>query len=262
MPSSDTSLASLFSIKGKVALITGAGAGIGAATARVLGLAGGAAVAINDLPSTDRHHFLAEELRGAGVDALSVDADVSSAEAVMAMVSTVERELGPIDILVNNAGITLPRTIDETDLVAWERVLAIHLGGAFLVSQAVLPGMIARRAGTIIQMSSVTGHQGALRGHIAYATAKSGLLGFTKTLARTAGPHGVRVNAIAPGIVSTEMLMATHGEAGIAVIRESVPLGEVATPEDIASVALFLSSPAARHINGATIDVNGGLLMR
>lgn len=261
MRSSDR-LEALFSIAGKVALVTGAGNGIGAAVARTLALAGGASVAINDLAGGQAHHRLAQELQAAGANATAVDGNVSSPEEVQAMVASVESTLGPIDILINNAGIALPKTIDETDISEWQRVLSIHLGGAFLVSQAVLSSMLARRSGVIIQMSSITAHQGALRGHVAYATAKAGLLGFTKSLSRTAAPLGVRVNAIAPGIVETEMLRNTHGEDGIEAIRNTIPFGEVVSPDDIAATALFLASPAARHIHGATIDVNGGLLMR
>lgn len=261
MHSSDR-LEALFSIAGKVALVTGAGSGIGSAVARMLALTGGANVAINDLAGGQAHHRLAQELEDAGATATAVDGDVSSPEAVQAMVAAVESTLGPIDILINNAGIALPKTIDETDFAEWQRVLSIHLGGTFLVSQTVLPVMARQGSGVIIQMSSVTAHQGALRGHVAYATAKAGLLGFTKTLARSAAPLGVRVNAIAPGIVETEMLRKTHGDDGIEAIRRTIPFGEVVTPDDIAATALFLASPAARHIHGATIDVNGGLLMR
>jgi 3-oxoacyl-[acyl-carrier protein] reductase len=122
--------------------------------------------------------------------------------------------------------------------------------------------MKARRRGAIVQISSIVAHQGALRGHIAYATAKAGLLGFTKTLARDVGPHGIRVNAIAPGIVDTQMLHDAHGAAGIAELKRAVPLGTLAAPEDIAAAALFLCSPAAAHITGATLDVTGGMVMR
>ena len=262
MLSSDKRLAALFSIKGKTALITGAGAGIGKSIAITMALAGGARVVINDLPGSKAHRELVEWLVSQGADAIAMDADVSDERQVLDALAKLEVDIGTPDILVNNAGITLPNTIDETGFDDWNRVLAVHLGGTFLFSKALLPKMMARKSGSIIQMSSVVGHQGALRGHVAYATAKSGLIGFTKTLARTAGPSGVRVNAIAPGIVDTEMLRATHGPEGIARLTESVPLGAVASPDDIASVALFLASDAARHITGATLDVNGGLLMR
>ena len=262
MPSSDPTLGSLFSLKGKVALVTGAGAGIGRAIARTLALAGEAKVAINDLASSSGHHTLAAELTGKGHAAIAVDADVSDAAAVRAMIAEVEETLGPVDILVNNAGIALPRTIAETEPEDWERVLAIHLGGAYLASRLVLPGMKARRSGAIVQLSSIVAHQGALKGHIAYGTAKAGLLGFTRSLARDAGPSNVRVNAIAPGIVDTEMLWATHGEAGIAELKKAVPLGTLASVDDIAAAALFLVSPAASHITGTTLDVAGGMVMR
>lgn len=262
MPSSDPSLASLFSLEGKVALVTGGGAGIGRAVARTMALAGGARVAINDLTTGSGHRTLAAELTGKGRTAIAVDADVSDAAAVRAMIVEVEETLGQVDILINNAGIALPRTIADTEPEDWERVLAIHLGGAYLASRLVLPGMKERRSGAIVQLSSIVAHQGALRGHIAYGTAKAGLLGFTRSLARDAGPFNVRVNAIAPGIVDTEMLWATHGEAGIAELKKSVPLGTLASVDDIAAAALFLCSPAASHITGTTLDVAGGMVMR
>ena len=262
MSSSDERLAKLFSLAGKTALVTGAGAGIGKAVATMLALSGGARVIVNDLPGTTGHHALAETLRKEGGEAIAVDADVSSESQVTAALARVQAEVGVPDILVNNAGVPLPKTIDETSIEDWNRVLSIHLGGAFLFSRALLPLMMARGSGSIIQMSSVVGHQGALRGHVAYAVCKSGLIGFTKTLARTGAPSGVRVNAVAPGIIDTEMLSFTHGEAGIAKLTEAVPLGEVGKPEDIAAAVLFLASDAARHITGSTLDVNGGMLMR
>lgn len=262
MPSSDPTLASLFSIAGKVALVTGGGAGIGHAIARMLALAGDAKVAINDLPTSTGHRVLADELAAKGRTARPFDADMADREAVRAMIAKVEETLGPIDILINNAGIALPRTIAETEPEDWERVLAIHLGGAYLASRLVLPGMKARRSGAIVQISSIVAHQGALKGHVAYGTAKAGMLGFTKSLARDVGPYNVRVNAIAPGIVDTEMLHGVHGEQGVAELKKAVPLGTLASVDDIAAAALFLVSPSASHITGATLDVAGGMVMR
>lgn len=255
-------LDALFSVRDRVALITGAGAGIGAAVARMLATAGGAAVAINDISGARGHHALAADLMANGARAAAFDADVADAEGVRAMLAGIEDRLGPVDILINNAGIALPRTIEETEPEDWRRVLDVHLGGSYTVSRAVIPGMKARGRGAIVQISSIVAHQGALRGHIAYATAKAGLLGFTKTLARDVGPQGIRVNAIAPGIVDTQMLHDAHGAAGIAELKRAVPLGTLATPEDIAAAALFLCSPAAAHITGATLDVTGGMVMR
>lgn len=262
MSSSDLTLSALFSLSGKVALVTGGGAGIGRSVAALLARAGGAAMAINDVAGAGGHETLAEELTGEGHRALAVNADVSSPGEVAAMIAEVEGTLGPVDILVNNAGIGCPLTIEETDAEAWSRVLSIHLGGAYNVSKAVLEGMKTRGGGSIIQMSSITAHQGALKGHVAYGTAKSGLLGFTRTLARDVARYNVRVNAVAPGIVRTRMLEETHGEAGIAALAGTIPLGTVAEPEDIAAAVLFLASPAARQVTGATLDVTGGMLMR
>ena len=262
MSSSDPSLESLFSIAGKVALVTGGGAGIGHGIVSVLARAGGAAVAINDLAGATGHKVLAQELNAERHQALAVDGDVSSPEDVARMIAQVEDTLGPIDILVNNAGIGFAHTIDETDPDDWNRVMAVHLGGTFNVSKTVLAGMKARGCGCIIQLSSIVGHQGALKGHIAYGTAKAGLLGFTKTLARDAASSNVRVNAVAPGLVRSQMLEETHGEDGIEALRKTVPLQALATPDDIAAAVLFHASPAAQQITGTTLDVTGGMLMR
>ena len=262
MPSSDPSLHTLFSLEGQVALVTGGGNGIGHGIADLFARAGGARVAINDLADVPGHHELADELEAADFKALAVDGSVTDSGDVGRIVAAVEEVLGPIDILVTNAGIGMPLTIDQTSYDDWQKTLAVHLGGAFLMAQAVLPGMISRRRGVIIQMSSIVAHQGAVHGHVAYATAKAGLLGFTKTLSRTAAPHGVRVNAIAPGMVETQMLRDTHGSDGIARLLKDVPLGRLASVRDIAAAALFLASPAAAHITGATLDVNGGHYLR
>lgn len=262
MHSSDALLASLFSVREQVALVTGGADGIGHAIARLLARAGGAKVAINDVPGATGHRRLATDLVREGCTAIAVDADVSDRDAVGAMIQEVEAALGPVDVLVNNAGIALPKTIDETEPEEWERVLAIHLGGAYDVTRSVLPGMYSRRRGAIVQISSIVAHQGALKGHVAYGTAKAGLLGFTKSLARDAARNGVRVNAVAPGIVDTEMLRRAHGDDGITALLESVPLGTLASVDDIAAAVLFLCSPAAAHITGATLDVAGGMVMR
>lgn len=243
-------------LAGQVALITGAARGIGRAAAVALADAG-AAVAINYQSSGEQAEELAGSLRDAGVKAALCPGSVLSAEETAAMVKTAESELGPINILVNNAGITrdglLARMSDED----FDAVIDTSLKGAFLMSRAVARAMMKARSGNIINISSVIGRRGN-PGQANYAAAKAGLIGLTKSLARELGPRGVRVNAVAPGYVVTDMT------AGLAdnlkeKILESTPLGRLATPEEIASVIVFLASPAAAYITGAVIPVDGGL---
>jgi 3-oxoacyl-[acyl-carrier protein] reductase len=250
----------------RVALITGAAGGIGRATVLALARAG-YDVCINHYATGHTAtgpaaESLAVEVRALGCRALVVDADVGDELAVTAMFAAADALLGRLDLLVNNAGIARPEDIFETSLASWNEVMRTNLTGAFLCARAAMQRMRIQRSGCIIQMSSVVAHQGALKGHVHYGAAKAGLIGLTKSLARTAAPLGIRVNAVAPGIVDTEMLQATHGAAGIADLKSRVPLGSLATPEDVAAAVLYLASDGARHITGTVLDVNGGMLMR
>jgi 3-oxoacyl-[acyl-carrier protein] reductase len=245
----------------RVALVTGAAGGIGRATALALAQAG-YEVCLNHLTTSQACERVAAEIRALGRHALVVEADVGDEAAVAAMFTTLDAGLGRIDVLVNNAGIARAETIFETSLASWNDVIRTNLTGAFLCARAAMERMRVQRSGVIIQMSSVVGHQGALKGHVHYGATKAGLIGLTKSLARTAAPLGIRVNAVAPGIVDTEMLHATHGDAGIADLKSRVPLGTLATPADVAAAVVYLSSDAARHITGTVLDVNGGMLMR
>lgn len=245
----------------RVALVTGAAGGIGAACAKALAIAG-YDVCINHFSTPDSANAVAENVRVAGRRALEVDCDVGDEQAVAAMFETIDRDLGRIDVLVNNAGIARAEDIFETSLDSWNAVLRTNLTGAFLCARAAMIRMRAQGSGRIIQMSSVVAHQGALKGHVHYGSSKAGLIGLTKSLARTAAPHGITVNAVAPGIVETDMLHATHGDAGIADLKARVPLNTLATPDDIAAAVVYLASDAARHVTGAVLDINGGLMMR
>ncbi len=243
-------------LKGQIALVTGASRGIGAAT--VAALAGaGADVAINYQSSRGAAQALAASLSDGGVRLLPVQADVADAGQVSAMVEAVEAELGRITILVNNAGInrdTLLARMSEED---FDAVIATSLRGAFLCSKAVARGMMKARGGAIINVSSVVGRRGNA-GQANYAAAKAGLIGLTKSLARELGPRGVRVNAVAPGYVETEMTAALP-DAMKEQIMGRTPLARLAAPEEIAGVIAFLASPAAGYITGAVIPVDGGL---
>jgi NAD(P)-dependent dehydrogenase (short-subunit alcohol dehydrogenase family) len=247
---------------GQVALVTGAATGIGAATARALAAAG-ADVVVNHLDTPDAAEAVAAEVRAAGRRALVHAADVGDEKAVDGLYRAIDETFGRFDILVANAGIARAEDIFETSLESWNAVLRTNLTGVFLTAkQAMIRLRDQGRGGRVVVMGSVVGHQGALKGHVHYAATKAGLHGFAKTLARTGAPFGVTVNAVAPGIVETEMLRGTHGEAGIAALKTRVPLDALANPEDVAAAVLYLACPSGRHVTGAVIDVNGGLLMR
>lgn len=245
---------------GKVALVTGASRGLGRGIALALAEAG-AAVAINYRSNEAEALKVKGEIEAFGVKALTVRADVSDAVAVAEMFRTVESGLGPVDILVNNAGTTKAQDIFATTEADWDFILDTNLKSCFLCSKAAMESMRERKTGRIINISSIVGHRGALFGHVHYAATKSGILGFTKTLARTAAPLGITVNAIAPGIIETELLFETHGEEGVAKLSKEVPLG-LGKVRDIGLAAVFLSGEGGNYITGATIDVNGGMYLR
>ena len=244
-----------FRLDGKTVLVTGAGRGIGAAIARAFAEAG-ARVAVND-----RDAASVEALAASLPDALALPGDVGDEGAVAAIFDAIAQRFGRLDVLVNNAGTTRDETIFETTLESWNEILRVNLTSAFLCSKRAMEMMRDQRSGRIILLGSVTGHQGALFGHLHYAVTKAGLHGFAKTLARTGAPLGITVNAIAPGIVATELLVATHGPDGVADLEKRVPLG-LGQPDDIAAAALYLASEAGRHVTGAVLDVNGGMYMR
>jgi 3-oxoacyl-[acyl-carrier protein] reductase len=243
-----------FRLDRRIALVTGAGRGIGAAIARALAGAG-ATVVVNDL---DR---AAAERSAAACGGWAFAADAADEPAVDSLFDAIAARHGRLDILVNNAGTTRDETIFDTTLASWNEILRVNLTSAFLCSRRAMTMMRDQRHGRIVLLGSVTGHQGALYGHLHYATTKAGLHGFAKTLARTGAPLGITVNAIAPGIVETELLAATHGADGVATLAKMVPLG-LAAPEDVAAMAVYLASDAARHVTGAVLDINGGMHMR
>jgi 3-oxoacyl-[acyl-carrier protein] reductase len=245
----------------RVAVITGGAGGIGAACCRALATAGHAVV-VNHHGTPDMAAGIVQEIERLGQRAMSFDADVGAEAGVEALFQAVDQTFGRIDVLVNSAGIARSEDIFETTLESWNAVLRTNLTGTFLCARAAMLRMRAQRAGRIIQIGSVVGHQGALLGHVHYGASKAGVHGFTKSLARTAAAFGVTVNAVAPGIVATDMLQATHGAAGIAALQARIPLGEISTPEDVAAAVVYLASDAARHVTGAILDVNGGMLMR
>jgi 3-oxoacyl-[acyl-carrier protein] reductase len=248
-------------LTGRVALVTGAGRGLGRAVALRLAAAG-AAVAVNDLDPAGAA-ATADAVTVAGGTAIALPGDAARADSVAALLGTLDRRFGRLDILVNNAGITRAQEIFDTDEADWDEVVRVNLTGPFLVAKAAMVRMRdAGRGGRIVNMGSMVGHQGAVRGWVHYGATKAGLHGLTKTLARTAAKHAITVNAVAPGIIASDMLIAGHGADGVAQLVQTVPLGRLGTPEDVAAAVHFLSSDAARYITGAVIDVNGGMYMR
>lgn len=239
-----------------VALVTGSGRGIGRATAESL-LARGARVVINDLDA-DRAIATASEL---GANAVAMPADVSSKFAVSEMVNTIVERFGRLDILVNNAGMDHAAPITDIEEDEWDRFMAVNLKSVYLCSKAVLPVMIERQAGRIVNVSSLVARQGALNGGIHYATTKAGILGFTRTLARQVAKHGITVNAVAPGVIDTELIRENVAPATREQLIKAIPLGRIGTIKNVGDTIAFLTSDEAEYITGATIDINGGLWM-
>lgn len=249
-------------LHGKVALVTGARMGIGKAIAQALAC-NGASVVVNDVHADGER--TAEELRQRGMKSIFLPADVSRREDVNRMVGAVEQEFGGIDILVNNAGVNTAgpqrRTIEEFDEVEWRRVLSVDLDGVFYCCRAATPGMVARRTGSIINISSVMGMVPA-RLQIAYTTAKAGVINFTRSVALELAPHGIRANVIAPGSTLTDGTRALFYNPEHQQLAENllsfIPLARPGTPEDIANAALFLAAPESSYITGAVLPVDGG----
>jgi 3-oxoacyl-[acyl-carrier protein] reductase len=242
-------------LEDRVALVTGGARGIG----RAIGLRlaqEGAKVAIVDLAETGA--ATAREIAEAtGRATTFARADVSKEGEAKAAVAAVEEALGPVDILVNNAGITRDGLVLMMTEADWDAVLAVNLKGAFVMSKAVLRGMIKRRRGSIISISSVVGRRGNA-GQVNYAAAKAGLIGLTKSLAREVASRNIRVNAVAPGYIETEMTAALDEKARNALISQ-IPLGRIGTPEQVADAVAFLAGESASFITGAVLAVDGGL---
>lgn len=242
-------------IVGRVAVVTGGAKGIGAGISLALAQAG-AKVAVVDL-DLDAASQLAAGLRAQGAQAQAVRCDVSSTQDVHAAVRSIADTLGPVDLLVNNAGIGDFVSFPEITRERWDRMVAVHLTGAYNWSHAVMPGMRERRFGRIVNVSSVAGKRGDFIGNAHYTAAKAGLIGLTKSLAAWAAPDGVRVNGIAPGIVDTELTRGMSDEHK-RVTLSRIPIARFADSQEIAAVVLFLLGDAASYVVGETINVNGG----
>jgi 3-oxoacyl-[acyl-carrier protein] reductase len=244
-------------LKGKVTLVTGGSRGLGAGIAVALHRQG-AQVAVNYVQGAAQAEEVCGRIKSEGGRALAIQADVSVGADVRAMVKKVEASLGPIDILVNNAGHNPLHSIDRMSEKDWEEVISLNLKSYFLVSKAVLEGMVKRKAGRIINITSIAGQRGGLACDVDYSAAKAGIMGFTRSLARWAAPQGILVNAIAPGYIATDNLFAVCSKERIKQIIASIPLGRLGTPEDIGGVVAFLAGPGGAYMVGEVLTVNGG----
>lgn len=245
----------------KVAIITGAASGIGRATALALAESG-AAVTINYRRNEKDAELLRKQIVSAGGRAITVQADVTRTSDVDALVRRSTDEFGPVDVLVNNAGSLIERLrILELTEERWDEVMDLNLKSAFLCSKAVVPSMMQRKTGAIINLSSIAGRNGGALGSIHYSTAKGGLITFTKGLAKELAPFGVRVNAVSPGVIDTPYHEQFSSPEMMKNYVNAIPLGRVGTPEEVAKVIAFLASDAASYLAGETIEINGGMFM-
>ncbi len=249
-------------LSAKTALVTGSSRGIGRAIALALAQ-DGARVVVNG--RNEDTNAVVETIRTRGGEAVGVVGDVTEERDVARVVDEARRAFGSVDILVNNAGGGgQPSLLEEIDLNAWEREMRVNLTGAFLCSRAVLSDMKRKRWGRIINISSQAGRSSSELAGIPYASAKSGLFGLTRQLARQVAPYGVLVNAVAPGLILTERIARKwqdRSEADRREMLQAIPLGRLGKPEEIAPLVVFLASDDASYITGAIIDVNGGRFM-
>ena len=245
-------------LAGRVALVTGASRGIGAAIAGAFGREG-AMVAVNYHRSEARAAEVVATIQAAGSQAIAVRADVSDGAAVRAMVERTVAAFGPVDVLVNNAGILNALPLDQMSEDVWDEMMATNLRSVFLCARAVLPAMLARGRGKIINVTSQVGQKG-MPNHVHYAAPKAGVIGFTRALAREVGPRGVHVNAIAPGPIETELIGPITEEFR----REKTvifALRRLGLPDEVAPTAVFLASDDSNFYAGQTLCPNGGDIM-
>jgi len=242
----------------KIALVTGGMGGLGTAICKSLAQSG-FTVAANCLPGFPQKDEWLVRTKADGFDFHAAEGDVSDFDSCAAMVKKLEAELGPVDVLVNNAGITRDAMFRKMDKGQWDAVLSTNLDSVFNVTHQVLTGMAERGWGRVICISSVNGVKGQF-GQANYSAAKAGILGFTKAIAQEVARKGVTVNAIAPGYIGTDMVMAIREEVREGIVA-TIPMGRLGKPEEIGALCAYLASDMAGYMTGATLNINGGLHM-
>lgn len=245
-------------LTGKVIVITGGGGDIGRECAKLFAGAG-ASLAISDV-NLSAAQAVAGDAERAGAKAIAIRTDVTDPADVARLFDETAAALGPIDVLVNNAGIFQSKPIDELTAEDWDRVMAVNLKGVFLCSQAALRHMKPRRSGAIVSIGSLAGQVGGIHAAANYATSKAGVISLTKSLAKNAGPFGIRVNCINPGVIDTQMTQPWPADVREQLAR-TTPLGRLGRPDEVAKTVLYLSSDWSSFVHGAHVDVNGGIHM-
>ena len=245
--------------QGKVAVVTGAGRGMGRAVALRLA-AGGASIAVNDLCSEDAQR-VADELTDRGTQSVAVVGDVTNSSDVRRMVDGTVDILGAVHILINNAGVLRPTPVIDIEEDEWDFVVGVNLKGTYLCSRAVLPVMRSQGWGRIVNFSSTAGKNVSTVGGAHYTAAKAGILGFTRHLAKEEAGHGITVNSVCPGLIDTEMVRDTISAERADAYAASFPIQRLGEPDEVAELVAFLASDRASYITGASLDINGGDLM-
>lgn len=250
-----------FDFTGKVVLVTGASSGIGRATAELFGSCG-ASVAITYNNNSSGADAAVAAIEASGAKAIAIKADVTEHAAIGQMISEVESGLGPVDILVNNAGSLIERlkTLEMTEQ-RWNEVMNLNATSSFFAAQAVIPKMLEKGSGVIINVTSIAGRNGGAPGSIHYSSAKAAMLTMTKGLAKEFAQQGIRINAVSPGVIDTPYHETFTTSETMDNLRKAIPMGREGKSSEVASVIAFLASDAASYLCGETIEINGGLLM-